>query len=162
MSDLPPAFDVIPDDSVLDDVPRDLKFHPAARAVPGTLTGRQIESYNTDGFIRPIDVYESDEITEIRTYFDGLLEKTMARGGDSYSISTAHLRHGPVYDMLTYSVLVDCVADLLGDDVIAWGSHFFGQFPSPPISRVRKTWGRLCSNQVRYGKRISVVPGQTA
>ena len=36
-----------------------------------------------------------------RAYFDLLLARTLAEGGDSYSISTAHLRYGRVYDLLT-------------------------------------------------------------
>jgi len=34
-----------------------------------------------------------------------------------------------VYDILTNPVIVDRVADLLGDDVVAWGSHFFCKMP---------------------------------
>jgi len=74
-------------------------------------------------------VYSNAEITELRSYFDRLLEKTIAAGGDSYSISTAHVKYGGVYDMLTNPAIVDRVADIPGDDVIAWGSHFFCKMP---------------------------------
>ena len=82
-----------------------------------------------DGYVKPIDIYSDDEITEIRGYFDDLLQKTIAAGGDSYSISTAHMKHGRVYDMLTNSKIVDYVADILGENVIGWGSHFFCKMP---------------------------------
>ena len=65
----------------------------------------------------------------IRGYFDRLLERTIAAGGNSYSISTAHMKYGGVYDILTNPRIVDCAADLLGEDVIAWGSHFFCKMP---------------------------------
>ncbi len=39
------------------------------------------------------------------------------------------MKHAGVYDILTNPKIVDCVADLLGDDVIAWGSHFFCKMP---------------------------------
>lgn len=122
-------FQITPDDSELEQLTRDLRFHPAACAVPRALTSEQVDSYNKDGYIKPIDVYSEQEMAEIRDYFDRLLEQTIADGGNSYSISTAHLKYGRVYDMLTHPKLVDCVADLLGDDVVAWGSHFFCKMP---------------------------------
>ncbi len=124
-----PQFQLTPDDDQLSGIDRDLRFHPAANSSPKTLTPKQIASYNKSGFVRPIDVYSQSEITEIRGYFDKLLEDTIAAGGNSYSISTAHMKYGGVYDMLTHPKIVDCVADILGDDVIAWGSHFFCKMP---------------------------------
>ena len=53
----------------------------------------------------------------------------MQQGGDSYSISSAHLKYGPVHDILTEPRIVDYVSDLLGENVIAWGSHFFCKMP---------------------------------
>ncbi len=129
MSASEPQFDITPDDQALSGMTRDLRFHPAVSSVPMTLSLEQLESYNRDGYIRPIDVYSNSEIAGLRCYFDRLLEEAIAAGGDSYSISTAHLKHGGVYDILTNPAIVDCVADLLGDDVIAWGSHFFCKMP---------------------------------
>jgi ectoine hydroxylase-related dioxygenase (phytanoyl-CoA dioxygenase family) len=53
----------------------------------------------------------------------------LAAGGDSYSISTAHLKHGRVDDLLRDPRLVNLVRDLLGEDVVGWGSHFFCKMP---------------------------------
>ena len=122
-------FDITPDDSSLASIARDLKFHHAAAIEPKTLTTEQVQCYNTNGYIRPLDAYSAEDIADIRQYFDKLLEETIAAGGNSYSISTAHMKHGRVYDMLTNPILVDYVADILGDDVIAWGSHFFCKMP---------------------------------
>lgn len=124
-----PDFKITPDQAQLDSIPRDLRFHPATAVEPKSLTAMQLKSYNTDGYIKPIEVYSNEEITDLRKYFDRLLEQTIAAGGNSYSISTAHMKHGRVYDMLTNPKIVDCVADVLGDDVIAWGSHFFCKVP---------------------------------
>ena len=122
-------FDITPDNEALQSLKRDLRFHKAACNKPTTLTVDQVESYNQKGFIAPVDIYTADEIAELRSYFDGLLEQTLAAGGNSYSISTAHMKHGRVYNMLTNPKIVDCVADLLGEDVVAWGSHFFCKMP---------------------------------
>ena len=122
-------FKVIPSNSELETLKRNLTFHPATPANAKTLSHKQVEGYNTSGFIRPVEIYTSDEMVAIRHYFDQLLEKTIASGGNSYSISTAHMKYGGVYDILTNQRIIDCVADLLGEDVVAWGSHFFCKMP---------------------------------
>jgi len=122
-------FKIIPPDSELESLKRDLMFRPANSASAKTLSREQIESYNANGFIRPVEIYAADEMLAIRQYFDRLLEQAIAAGGNSYSISTAHMKYGGVYDILTNSRIIDCVADLLGDDVVAWGSHFFCKMP---------------------------------
>ena len=122
-------FKVIPSNTELETLKRNLTFHPANPANAKALSREQVEGYNTHGFIRPVDVYAPDEIAMIRQYFDRLLENTIASGGNSYSISTAHMKYGGVYDILTNQRIVDYVADLLGEDVVAWGSHFFCKMP---------------------------------
>lgn len=129
MTSQSPKFDITPDDDALSEIERDLKFHHAACTTPKALTVQDVESYNTDGYIRPLNAFSTEEITDIRNYFDDLLARTIAEGGNSYSISTAHMKHGRVYDLLTNQTLVDYVADILGDDVVAWGSHFFCKMP---------------------------------
>ncbi|MEQ1826558.1 MAG: phytanoyl-CoA dioxygenase family protein [Pirellula sp.] len=122
-------FAAVPTESDLAALQRDLKFYPVENRSPKRLTLSQIEHYNAQGFIAPLDVYSSDEIAGIRNYFDDLLARVIAEGGNSYSISSAHLKYGPVYDILTEPRIVDYVSDLFGDDVIAWGSHFFCKMP---------------------------------
>jgi ectoine hydroxylase-related dioxygenase (phytanoyl-CoA dioxygenase family) len=119
----------IPSAEELSQTKRDLRFHPSTTESPKVFTKEQIESFNRNGYLAGIRIFSEEEITELRRYFDDLLAKTLAAGGDSYSISTAHLRHGRVYDVLTAPRLVSRIKDLLGDDVIAWGSHFFCKMP---------------------------------
>lgn len=122
-------FAITPTESELADLNRDLRFHPVINPSPRTLTPQQIEHFNQRGFVAPIDIFPGDEITAIRAYFDALLERVVAAGGNSYSISSAHLSYGPVYDILADKRIVDVVADLLGENVIGWGSHFFCKMP---------------------------------
>ncbi|HEV8000273.1 MAG TPA: phytanoyl-CoA dioxygenase family protein, partial [Planctomycetaceae bacterium] len=84
---------------------------------------------NREGYLKGIRIFTESESRENRRYFDTLLARVLAEGGTSYSISTAHLKHGRVYDLLTDSRIVACVRDLLGENVIAWGSHFFCKMP---------------------------------
>jgi non-haem Fe2+, alpha-ketoglutarate-dependent halogenase len=122
-----PTF--IPSAEALRTVARDLRFHPSAVDHPRRLIREQIETFNRDGYLSPISLFGQKEIAEIRRYFDGLLAQTLAAGGDSYSISTAHLRYGRVYDLLTDERIVSYVEDLLGENVIGWGTHFFCKMP---------------------------------
>ncbi|MDZ4849283.1 MAG: phytanoyl-CoA dioxygenase family protein [Pirellulaceae bacterium] len=122
-------FSITPTESELKSIDRDLRFHPIANDSPRYLTSSQIEHYNVRGYVAPISIFSNQEIEAIRTYFDELLKKIVAAGGDQYSISSAHLKYGPVYDILNDSRIANVVSDLLGENVIGWGSHFFCKLP---------------------------------
>jgi hypothetical protein len=110
-------------------VPRDLRFHPSAVTHPKTLTRAQVEAFNRDGYVKGIRIFDAAEIAEHRRYFDALLARVLAEGGNSYSISTAHLKYGRVYDLITHPRIVAHVRDILGEDVVGWGAHFFCKMP---------------------------------
>ncbi len=124
-----PQFKIIPDQTELDTLERDLSFHPSPVTQPHSLTLKQVEGYNRDGYVAPVPIFDAAEIADIRTYFDELLAQVIAAGGDSYSISSAHMRYGKVYDLLTHPRIVACVKDILGENVVGWGSHFFCKMP---------------------------------
>lgn len=119
----------VPTTEEISTVERDLRFHPCTTEHPRMLTREQISAFNRGGYLAGIRIFDDDEISSIRQYFDELLARTIAAGGDSYSISTAHLGYGRVYDILTDPRIVGRIKDLLGEDVIAWGSHFFCKMP---------------------------------
>ncbi len=123
------SFNIIPTQNELDSMERDLRFYPSTVAAPKALSAEQVQSYNEHGYLKPVRIYSDEEITKVRTYFDGLLARVVAAGGDSYSISTAHLKYGPVYDIISNPKIVAVVKDILGEDVIGWGSHFFCKMP---------------------------------
>ncbi|MGH9841426.1 MAG: phytanoyl-CoA dioxygenase family protein [Blastocatellia bacterium] len=124
-----PKFSIVLENQELDEIERDLRFHELGVAHPRALTPEQIASFNRDGFLKGIRIFSEDEIATHRRYFDRLLAEVAAAGGDSYSISTAHLKYGAVYDLLTNPRIVAVVRDLLGENVIGWGSHFFCKMP---------------------------------
>jgi non-heme Fe2+,alpha-ketoglutarate-dependent halogenase len=123
------SFNAVPTADELQQIERDLRFYPSATANPAVLSPQQIQAFNRDGYLRGLRAFAAEEIETVRSYFDGLLARVLAAGGDSYSISTAHLKYGPVYDLLVHPQIVAVVRDLLGDDVIGWGSHFFCKLP---------------------------------
>ncbi|HYE71947.1 MAG TPA: phytanoyl-CoA dioxygenase family protein, partial [Blastocatellia bacterium] len=113
---------LVPEHSDLARIQRELRFHPSTVNNPQALSAEQIESFNHNGFLSAIRIFDTDEIAEHRKYFDALLRKVQAEGGNSYSISTAHLKYARVYDLLTHPRIVAYVKDLLGENVIGWGS----------------------------------------
>lgn len=129
MSTAPTQFKAVLDHEELAKLPRDLSFHPVHNPAPKVLTAAQVAQFNQNGYIQGIRVYSDAEITGIRQYFDELLARVVAAGGDSYSISSAHLRYGKVWDIVTNARIVACVKDLLGENVVGWGSHFFCKMP---------------------------------
>jgi Phytanoyl-CoA dioxygenase (PhyH) len=125
----PATFKALPNQDELAALNRDLRFHPAVNPSPKSLTSAQIEQFNREGYLKPIKIFDEAQAADIRVYFDRLLAKVLAEGGNSYSISTAHAKYGRVFDILTNPRIISLVSDLLGDNVIAWGSHFFCKMP---------------------------------
>lgn len=124
------GFKTIPDESDIDGVERDLRFYPAdGERGFSVLEPGQVEGFNEAGFVKGVRIFDAGEADELRGYFDALLARVAAAGGDSYSISSAHLSYGRVYDLLTNPRIVGAVSDLLGENVIGWGSHFFCKMP---------------------------------
>jgi non-haem Fe2+, alpha-ketoglutarate-dependent halogenase len=125
----PISLPYVPDSDDLSTIERDLRFFPVHNPAPKFLTLEQIAHFNERGYIAPVTVFSDAEIADLRAYFDVLLEKTLAEGGTSYSIATAHRKHGRVWDLLRHPTLVGLAADILGPDVVGWGAHFFCKLP---------------------------------
>ncbi len=121
-------------DVEIDELPRDLRFRPSENKDPKVLTRAQIDTFNRDGYIKGIRIFSDAEIGEIRAYFDQLLAKVLAEGRDAYSINSAHLTYGRVFDLLANERITAHIKDLLGEHLVGWGSHFFCKMP-----RDRKT-----------------------
>lgn len=118
-----------PTNAELGRLERDFRFYSSTVTSPRQLGAEQVAGFNRDGFVKGLRIFEPDEAAVIRAYFDRLLARTLAEGGNSYSISTAHLRYGGVYDILTNPRIAGYVRDILGENVIGWGSHFFCKMP---------------------------------
>lgn len=123
------SFAITPSEAELQALERDLHFYPTVNSSPKALTMAQIEGFNARGYVTPLQIYSPTEIRGIREYFDDLLKRVVAAGGNSYSISSAHMKYGPVHDIMTNPTIVNYVSDLLGENVIGWGAHFFCKMP---------------------------------
>ena len=127
---LNPEFNkLFPEEDRLAELAREFRFHPAEVAASQQLTPAQLEAFNRDGYVTGIGIFSDEEVAEHRRYFDELLARVLASGQDNYSIKTAHLLYGKVYDLLTDPRIVAYVKDLLGENVVGWGSHYFCKLP---------------------------------
>ena len=122
-------------------VDRNLSFVKVRNENPQALTGSQIGKYNEEGYLMPFDGLPEGEINELRNFFDQILAEALAEGKNSYSISTAHLKFAKIYDLMDHPAIVEPVKDLLGEDLVAWGAHFFCKIPN---DRKRVPWHQDC------------------
>ena len=123
------AFKTAPNHDQLRAMDRDLRFHPCAVTNPTTLACEQVEAFNRDGYLKGIPIFDDAEIAEHRAFFDDQLKKAMAAGLGSFTLSSAHLKFGQVYDLLNNPRIVARVQDLLGPDLIGLASHYFCKMP---------------------------------
>ncbi len=108
---------------------RDLSFHAALCESPRRLTAEQIAFYNEHGYIKNVRIFNAEEIGEHRRYFDRLLERQLRDGADSYSLRRLTRHCKLVWDIVTNSAILDCVQDLIGPDIVAWGTQYFCKLP---------------------------------
>ena len=121
---------VIPNQQQLAKLKRDLSFWPAGENHQLIrLEKKQVDDFNRRGYLTGINIFDQEEINLYRTDFDRLLSSVMDAGGGSYSILSAHLKYKTAYDLLTHPRIVAYVKDLLGEDVVAWGAHYFCKMP---------------------------------
>ncbi len=115
---------------------RDLIFKPTFNPNPKHLTREQIETYNRDGYLKAFRIFDEAGAAENRRYFDSLLAqlKEFRDGRDTYSINGYHTHCRGIWDMIMTPQILDLVEDLIGPDIVCWGTHFFCKTPHDPKS----------------------------
>ena len=92
--------------------------------MPKLLTEEKIMHFNTQGAIAPVKVMESNEAFEFRKQFEALEEEIGAEAQSRFRIK-AHLPFPWLTKLIKNSNMVDATEDLIGPDIIVWGSSFF-------------------------------------
>ncbi len=118
-----PITDAMPE------VDRDLRFHPVHHEHPRLLTPAQLRQFDELGYIFPLDVFSPAEAEANRAYFDDLMARAAAAGWDAYSINGWQRHCAGMWDLCTEPRILDYVQDLLGEDLVCWGAHFFCKQP---------------------------------
>ncbi len=88
------------------------------------LTEERIEAYRRDGFVHPIRIMSADQAEALRRRFDALEAATGAEAQSRFKIK-AHLPFPWLNRLIRNPVMLDAVEDLIGPDILCWGSSFF-------------------------------------
>jgi non-haem Fe2+, alpha-ketoglutarate-dependent halogenase len=114
----------------------DLSFKPVDNPNPKWMSREQIASYNELGYAKPFDVFNPLEAERNRAYFDYLLAamRVFNDGRDTYAINAYHTRCRGIYDIATDARILDLVEDIVGPNIVMWGTHFFCKIPHDPKS----------------------------
>lgn len=96
----------------------------AARPAPRTLDAAQVAAYERDGFLFPLPVLGMDEAAGLRARLEAweATHGPVMRGGLR---TKPHLVFPWVQDLIRHPAIVDAVEDLLGPDLLVWGTSFF-------------------------------------
>ena len=91
------------------------------------LSQPQIEAYARDGFVSGIRVMTDDEVSRIRDSFD-TLEAKVGREKAQAGLFDHHFDQQFIWRIATHPKVLDCVAALIGPNVLLLSTHFFCKY----------------------------------
>lgn len=120
--------------AALDELNRELRFFPADAAKAKTMTKAQAEHFNANGIVHPFTIYDETEAAENCKYFDWMIAEVEKAndGRNAYSINGYQAKCQKLYDMVVDPRILDLVEDILGPNIVCWGTHFFCKMPGDP------------------------------
>ncbi len=95
------------------------------------LTDAQIEAFQRDGFVSPIDVFTEDEALRLRAELESA-EAKWPEAFEGAARNNAHLNLTCLDEIVHNATLVDAVEDLIGPDILNYGTVLFIKEPLDP------------------------------
>lgn len=92
--------------------------------MPKNLTQDQVANFKRDGFLGPVDLLTADEAAGIRRGIEAVEAKTGDQMQKRFKIK-AHLPFPWLCGLISHPRLLDAVEDIMGPDILCWGSSFF-------------------------------------
>ena len=86
------------------------------------------ETYERDGFVSGIDIFSVEEIGTFRAQFDEL-ESRLGRETAEIGLVSRHFEYEFIWQLASDERIVDSMAEVMGDDVMLLGTHFFCKYP---------------------------------
>ncbi len=111
---------------------REIGFTPSVIRKPRVLRPQQIHEYNETGRLYPFTALNGNSALEHAEFFNRLMAEFKANGADAYSINCKHMHFASLYDIVVNPHILAVVGDLLGEDFLAWGTHYFCKEPGDP------------------------------
>jgi len=106
---------------------RELNFKAVENTAPKTLSPEQIREFNEKGFLFPLDALDPTEAKSHLEFVNHLMKETHERGGNGYTINCKHEFLKTLYDLCLHPKILAVVRDLLGEEFLAWGTHYFSK-----------------------------------
>ena len=95
------------------------------------LSAAQIKAYHDDGFLTPFDLYSAHEAAQLSANFEALEAAISGEPQERFRIK-AHLPFPWLCNVVRQPRLLDAVEELIGPDILCWGSSFFAKKPNDP------------------------------
>jgi chlorinating enzyme len=92
--------------------------------MPKHLTEAQIEQYHRDGFVFPMRALTTAQAAEARRKLEDF-ERSVGGEAQEHLKVKAHLPFKFIADIVTHPRILDAVEDLIGPNILCWGSAFF-------------------------------------
>ncbi len=99
--------------------------------MPKVLRPAEIEAYETKGYHLPIDVLSPEEVADCRRQLEAYESKT---GGpiSGEMRHRSHLLFPWINNLMRHPRVLDAVEDVLGPNLLVWGTSFFIKEPHDP------------------------------
>ena len=91
-----------------------------------SLSPDQVERYRSDGVLFPIPILSAGEASRFRAAFEQLESRL---GGDQPYVPWTHLYFRWAYDLATHPALLDAAQDILGRDILIYGTLILCKYP---------------------------------
>lgn len=95
------------------------------------LTDAQIEAFHRDGFVSPIDVFSEEEALRLRNALESA-ERKWPEAFQGAARNNAHLNITCLDEIAHNSNLVDAIEDLIGLNILNYGTVIFIKEPKDP------------------------------
>ncbi|WP_120500582.1 phytanoyl-CoA dioxygenase family protein [Roseovarius sp. EL26] len=95
------------------------------------LTSEQIEAFHRDGFVAPIDVFSEEDALRLRKELEAAEEK-WPEAFEGAARNNAHLNLTCLDEIVHNETLVDAIEDLIGPDILNYGTVLFIKEPKDP------------------------------
>ena len=98
---------------------------------PKLLTNDQVSDYERNGCVFPIRIMSGEQALDLRRRFEALEEAIGGEAQSRFRIK-AHLPFPWLHDLIRNAIMLDAVEDLIGPNILCWGSSFFAKRAKDP------------------------------
>lgn len=92
--------------------------------MPKILTDEQVQRYETDGYVYPFRALGDADAQALRARIEAF-EAEQECEAQQALVFKAHLPFRWLYEVITHPRILDAVEDVLGPNLLCWGSSFF-------------------------------------